>query len=324
MLAALLGLASALRLSAYSAPSAGDAALFPASASGWQAAGQKATGSIMQEVDAAEFYQMGDRSPLAATWYINLDSYTGRRKVMESAYSSSGLRYQRFPAVRPTTGSLAHGQWNHLYTAYHPSRKSDLHDPHLVARIRGEIGCLASHTVLLKHILATGRPGEVYMIAEDDYTPAPDFASRLPAALALLPADWDVLRLDCWAMAGGVPLQKLPEVEPGLFWNSVPGCSAQDSEPTGKKQCYFCGGTHAVLVAYEKVQRLLDLWSGSDGPLYPADCMLTRPDYKNYCLQWGLMRPVREFLNNTSIPKSADKVKSWHLHTQTDAKATTS
>jgi GR25 family glycosyltransferase involved in LPS biosynthesis len=277
----------------------------------------------MQMLDAAESYQDGG-STLAATWYINLDSYTGRRKVMENAYSTSGLRFQRFPAVRPTAGSLAHGQWNHLYTAYHQSRKSDLHDPHLVARIRGEIGCLASHTVLLKHILATGRPGEVYMIAEDDYTPAPDFASRLPAALALLPSDWDVLRLDCWAMAGGVPMQKLPEVEPGLFWNSVPGCSAKDSEPTGKKQCYFCGGTHAVLVAYEKVQKLLDLWSGNDGPLYPADCMLTRPDYKNYCLQWGLMRPVRDFLNNTSIPKSADKVKSWHLHTQTDAKTTTS
>ena len=30
-----------------------------------------------------------------------------------------------------------------------------------VARIRGEIGCIASHLVLLRHIRKTGRPGEV-------------------------------------------------------------------------------------------------------------------------------------------------------------------
>ena len=43
------------------------------------------------------------------------------------------------------------------------------------------------------------------------------------------------------------------QVEAGVRKNSIPGCSAKDSEPTGRKDCYFCGGTHAVLVPYEKV-----------------------------------------------------------------------
>jgi GR25 family glycosyltransferase involved in LPS biosynthesis len=237
----------------------------------------------MQMVDAAEREEgSASATTLAATWYINLDEYSGRRNAMEQAYSSSRLRYQRFPAVRPTTESLTHGTWASLYNAYHESRKSDIHDPHMVARIRGEIGCIASHVVLLKHILSTGRPGEVYMLAEDDYVPAPDFAQRLPRALATLPRDWDVLRLDCWAMEGGVGIKRLPQISAGLYWNSIPGCSIKDSEPTGRKECYFCGGTHAVLFSYEKVQRLIDLWTGQDGPLYPMDCMMTRPDLKSY------------------------------------------
>jgi GR25 family glycosyltransferase involved in LPS biosynthesis len=251
---------------------------------------------------------------LAASWYINLDQFTQRRNAMEEVYRRSGLRYQRFPAVRPTSASLkANGTWSGLYNAYHDSRKPDLHDPHLVARIRGEIGCIASHLVLLRHIRKTGRPGEVYMIAEDDYVPAPDFTARLPTALALVPPDWDVIRLDCWELDHGAKLHRMPEVEAGVRKNSIPGCSAKDSEPTGRKDCYFCGGTHAVLVPYEKVGKLIALWTGEKGPLFPMDCMLNRPDFNNYCIQWGLFKPVPHIVEKGAIPKSAEKVTSWHL-----------
>jgi len=251
---------------------------------------------------------------LAASWYINLDQFTQRRNAMEEVYRRSGLRYQRFPAVRPTTNSLrANGTWSSLYNAYHESRKPDLHDPHLVARIRGEIGCIASHLVLLRHIKKTGRPGEVYMIAEDDYVPAPDFTARLPTALALVPPDWDVLRLDCWELEHGAKIGRMPEVEAGLRANMIPGCSAKDAEPTGRPECYFCGGTHAVLVPFEKVPKLIDLWTGEKGPLFPMDCMLNRPDFKNYCLQWGLFKPVPHIVEKGAIPKERSKVTSWHL-----------
>ena len=47
------------------------------------------------------------------------------------------------------------------------------------------------------------------------------------------------------------------------------------------------------MVSYEKIDKMMQLWSGVKGPLFALDCMLTRPDFKNYCLQWGLFNPVR-------------------------------
>jgi len=314
---------AALRLSAYQrapSPAGGDCngTDCPRVLSSYS---EDASSAAVTQLMGASTQEAHSVPAVAATWYINLDQFKQRRVEMENVYRRSGLRYQRFPAVRPTTKSLKNnGTWASLYNEYHESRKSDLHDPHLVARIRGEIGCIASHLVLLRHIKKTGRPGEVYMIAEDDYVPAPDFAARLPTALALLPPDWDVLRLDCWELAGkGAPLARLPEVEAGLRLNAIPGCSAKDAEPTGKKQCYFCGGTHAVLVPYEKVPKLIALWTGEKGPLFPMDCMLNRPDFKNYCLQWGLFKPVQHVVEKGAIPKTPDKVTPWHLQLHNNA-----
>ena len=46
-------------------------------------------------------------------------------------------------------------------------------------------------------------------------------------------------------------------------------------------------------MSYEKIDKMMQLWSGMKGPLFALDCMLTRPDFKNYCLQWNLFTPVR-------------------------------
>jgi hypothetical protein len=251
---------------------------------------------------------------LGSAWYINLDDFKGRRDAMEVSYRNTAMRYMRFPAVRPTRQSLLPGgQWNSLYEHFHPVRKPDLWDPMLAGKIRGEIGCIASHLELLKHIKNTGRPGEVYLLAEDDYAPAVDFKAKLPTVLQHLPPDWDSLRFDCWEGVNQL-LSKLPQVKPGLYLNSIMGCSAADGQPiTGRPECQFCGGTHAVLVPYEKVDKMVGLWSGDNGPLYPLDCMMTRPDFKNYCLQWNLFEPVDHLRKTTSIPKTRKEVTNWHL-----------
>jgi len=233
---------------------------------------------------------------------------------MEVAYRNTAMRYMRFPAVRPTRQSLMPGgEWNSLYEHFHPVRKPDLWDPMLAGKIRGEIGCIASHLDLLRHIKNTGRPGEVYLLAEDDYAPAVDFKAKLPTVLQHLPPDWDSLRFDCWEGVNQL-LSKLPQVKPGLYLNSIMGCSASDGQPiTGRPECQFCGGTHAVLVPYEKVDKMMGLWSGHDGPLFPLDCMMTRPDFRNYCLQWNLFEPVDHLRKTTSIPKTRKEVTNWHL-----------
>jgi hypothetical protein len=251
---------------------------------------------------------------LGSAWYINLDDFTGRRDVMEAAYRKTAMRYMRFPAVRPSQGALLPGgQWNMLYERFHPQRKPDLFDNQLSGKIRGEVGCIASHLQLLRHIKVTGRPHEVYLLAEDDYVPAVDFKAKLPTVLQSLPPDWDTLRFDCWEGVNQL-LTKLPQVKPGLYLNAIMGCQAEASQPlTGRPECQFCGGTHAVLVPYEKVDKLLALWSGEKGPLFPLDCMMTRPDFKNYCLQWNLFRPVEDLRKATSIPKTRGEVTHWHL-----------
>jgi hypothetical protein len=251
---------------------------------------------------------------LGSAWYINLGDFNGRRDAMEVAYRATAMRYMRFPAVRPTRQSLLPGgEWNSLYEHFHPVRKPDLWDPMLAGKIRGEIGCIASHLELLRHIKNTGRPGEVYLLAEDDYAPAVDFKAKLPTVLQNLPPDWDSLRFDCWEGVNQL-LSKLPQVKPGLFLNSIIGCSASDGQPiTGRPECQFCGGTHAVLVPYEKVERMMSLWNGDNGPLFPLDCMMTRPDFKNYCLQWNLFEPVDHLRKTTSIPKTRKEVTNWHL-----------
>lgn len=250
---------------------------------------------------------------LGSAWYINLDDFVGRRDEMERAYRSSGMRYTRFPATRPTQASLLpHGEWHALWAHFHHSRQHEIYDPVLSARIRGEVGCIASHLQLLQHLKATGRPGEVYLMAEDDYVPVPDFQSRLPTVLASLPSDWDSVRFDCWE-SPGESIHRMPEARPGLFWSAMTGCSAQDGQPEGRPECHFCGGTHAVLVPYEKVDKFIALWSGEQGPLFPLDCMMTRPDFRNFCLQWGFFRKVEHLNGRTAIPKRAENVTGWHV-----------
>lgn len=251
---------------------------------------------------------------LGAAFYINLDEFPGRRVEMERAYSSLGLRYQRFPGVRPTLHDCLHpnGKYHDLYEKFHPSRKSDLHDPQLQGKIRGEIGCIASHVTLLRHILATGRAGEVYMIAEDDYVPSLSFVQRLPEALRLLPSNWDALRLDCWQQKGET-IHRMPQLDPGLFWTAPPTCGPQDGAPGGRPECHFCGGTHAVLVPFERAHRLLELWTGQYGSLFALDCMMARPDFNFYCLQWNLYRQVKHLQARSAIPKTRENVTQWHL-----------
>merc|ERR1719379_3289975 len=105
----------------------------------------------------------------------------------------------------------------------------------------------------------------------------------------------------------------MPEVRPGVFWMARPGCKVGQEQPQGRPQCHFCGGTHAIMMPYEKVGKFLDLWTGVKGPLFPMDCMMTRPDFKNFCLQWNLFEPVDHLRRTTSIPKTRKEVTNWHL-----------
>lgn len=232
---------------------------------------------------------------LGATWYINLDTQTDRRAAMEEAYANAGMNSTRFPAVAPTQQSLRpNGDWNFLYERW-GGEKQQLDDPILASSLRAKIGCLASHYSLMKEITEKGRPGEVYLITEDDWAPALDFMERLPSVLEYLPQDWDTVRLDCW----GSKL-RLPQVKDHLFRTTC---------PAGMTNLFY-GGTHAYLVPYEKAEKMKSLWGGDVGELRGVDRMMCRPDFNNYCLQWQLFEQIPDFISVGHIPKNEEEVKA--------------
>lgn len=232
---------------------------------------------------------------LGGAWYINLDEATKRREVMNESYAAAGIPAQRLPAIRPTVEQMEH-RW--LRPLYRSLKRTTAERPEDAS---GRVGCLASHLDVLKQIRALGRPREVYLIAEDDHIVAADFLARLPEVLAYLPEDWDTVRFDCWKDRWTSVLGRLPQVKPDLFLAAVPGCE----RPTDKfkRECMYCGGTSAMLVPYEKISKLIGLWSGDLVDVYDADCMLARHDFNNYCLNWGLFKFDKSLAGESRIEK---------------------
>merc|ERR1719271_994177 len=140
------------------------------------------------------------------------------------------------------------------------------------ANIRAIIGCSVSKAAVMQLIQDVGKPGRVYLVAEDDWGPVPNLAARLPRLLATAPPDWDVLQLD----------------------------------PAGS-----CGGTHALLVPFEKAGKLKDLYTGKlSGSVGAADCMLHKNggDRKPqdvihvYKAKWHLFQKVKAVSHLSTIP----------------------
>lgn len=233
----------------------------------------------------------------AGVWYINLDEYPDRRAAMEESFTAAGLPPHRFSAVRPNNASMV-GSYHALYAAL--ARDPQWAD---VETASGTVGCLASHIQLLKQLQATGHPGEVYMVAEDDHVPVPDLRARVEDVLTYLPEDWDTVRLDVWNTdLWHSDLKKLPEVKPKLYSTSIPGCHPR-SRSRSKADCTYCGGTSVMLVPHSKIGKLVDLYSGKRGSVLSADCILTRADFNNYVLQWELFQGVDRLKLHSSISK---------------------
>jgi len=240
---------------------------------------------------------------ITAAWYINLDAAHERDAVMARSYAAANVHASRFPAIEPSLEAMAAGGSLH---GIHESLSRGVPKYADVEAARGTVGCLASHLELLYHIQASGRPNEVYFLAEDDHVPTDGFADRISEAISYLPDDWDTARLDCWADPETSRLSDLPEVKPNLFVTSIPGCTDEHGKPfdgwPSSNSCMFCGGTSALLVPYEKIPKLIDLWGGKKGTkLLSADCMLTRSDFRNYCLQWDLVERVVSLEQNSTI-----------------------
>ena len=92
----------------------------------------------------------------ASVHYINMDRDTDRREHMESMIHSAGLQAERFVAIVPSDAELA-------------AARREFGDGGLTDHeFRATVGGRASHVQVMRHLLATGHPGERYLVMEDD------------------------------------------------------------------------------------------------------------------------------------------------------------
>ena len=109
---------------------------------------------------------------------INLDRDTQRMVHMRRELERAGVAYERFSALRcddlPT--DLAR---------YFPVG---------VTLSAGEIGCYASHLAIMQRV-ARGDIAAPVLVLEDDVGLPADLAAGLEALIAVLPAQWDIVRL---------------------------------------------------------------------------------------------------------------------------------
>ncbi|MCB9973149.1 MAG: glycosyltransferase family 25 protein [Rhodospirillales bacterium] len=189
-------------------------------------------------------------------WIINLDKDTGRMKHMVEECRRYGFSYQRFSAVS--------------YDRLPPDLKDFFLDGEgrsFSNLKKGEIGCFASHILLLKKAAQNDKP---ILILEDDLK----FTSHvleLNAVLSEAPCDWDIIRLSNISKNYALPiacLQARPDIK-FLEYFRIPN------------------NTGASLVSPRGARKFLD---NIRNGLLPIDEVLRRP-WVHGCITYGMSPP---------------------------------
>ena len=146
----------------------------------------------------------------------------------------------------------------------------------------------------LLHILDNEPTNGTSLILEDDFFITDPGFRRIEASVAMVPDDWDVIRFDCreiWQ----VDLQWLNPfvVRTNQFRERI-NCTSR---------CYFCGGTHAMLVREESISRLKSMWGQT--PFDEVDCIIGKTEWINsYCVNIGVGDMLKFISEGSDIKKS--------------------
>lgn len=218
-------------------------------------------------------------SKISQMYYINLDGRRDRNKMMlESVtplFERKKIPFARVSGAVVTDEVICPARFNWTER-----------------RCRGVAGDLESHLKILDELPIVGNT----LILEDDYNITS--IDAMETAVAHVPEDWEVIRFDCWWTSMevkswqhtvcGVP----PPDDHGVFRTILV------NETEG---CWFCGGTHAMLVRASSMEALSRVWPRK--PYYDdCDCLLATDKIKSYCVNRGIMvKTAAEKL--TDIPK---------------------
>jgi glycosyl transferase family 25 len=144
-------------------------------------------------------------------YVINLARDRERMDAMSARLTSLSIPFERFEAVL----GLDMPEW---VRPYFLNAQGDI----ISTLLRGEIGCYASHLVLLSRIAASANPA---LVLEDDVD-LPDDLSELLNATDRLPVGWDIIRLSSPYKRGYVALSRLTSRYGIVRFKNISGSTA--------------------------------------------------------------------------------------------------
>jgi hypothetical protein len=258
-------------------------------------------------------------SVFARVAYINLASATERRRHVEDMLQRAGLSEARKKPLGWNGTVPTDAQLDEVL-----SSPVGVHLSGWSAQTqRGTIGCRASHTSLLRHLLHTGAPGETYLVVEDDVVLPEAFGAVAQALLGSVPAGWDVVRLSCRLFVDGPgprPLSSDPPCPSCITnvtsaANEFPTFRVSDSaeahtcDTQARPHCgYVSGGAHATIYRFDSIARLLA--GMGEQPNYDVALSMPRdPSIASYCVQ---VKGV--YVNGLSIRSTRTGSGPWSGH----------
>jgi glycosyl transferase, family 25 len=117
----------------------------------------------------------------ADVYLINLDRDADRLAFVGAQLDALNIPFRRISAIH----GLAMPEWLKPYFLNGDGTIASQLMP-------GEVGCYASHLLVMRMILESGQPG---IVLEDDLRIAGDFRATIASAIAELPSDLDMLKL---------------------------------------------------------------------------------------------------------------------------------
>jgi glycosyl transferase family 25 len=159
------------------------------------------------------------RSASVPTYLINLDRDVERLQNMAEQLHSLGMSFDRVPAILGTDMP----DWLRPYFLRE--------DGAIASELRhGEVGCYASHLMVMLRIACGQRPA---LVLEDDLKIHAEFPEILDA-VDRLPAGWDIIRLSNDLKRGYAPVSKLsPKYQTVKFHRVPPSTGAYLITPKG-------------------------------------------------------------------------------------------
>jgi len=208
-------------------------------------------------------------------YYSNLDKNVLRKNMMEFWLNQDKSRTIPYKRIAAHVGDTEKDQC--------------VEDKNATKRCQGVAGLART----LLHILTNETMNGTSLILEDDFFITDPAFKRMEASIALVPDDWDVIRFDCRDIYDQVDLKWLsPFVAKSNEFRHQKNCT----------RCFFCGGTHAMLVREESTERLKRMWGQT--PFDDVDCIIGRTKWINsYCVNIGAGDMFNFAAERSDIPK---------------------